>query len=118
MLKLYCTPHTSYPIPTKPSIYLQEHNKKPVKTLGAGRSLPVVRGILGILKKKQSKPKDLDATRQPSSTVDDRIVMPLHDAGDDGSCKVEGEPALDDNVDTVKVRGGTVCTFVQPKAWP
>ena len=60
-------------------------DKKPVKTSGAGRSLLFVRGILGILKKKQeSKPKDLGAL-QPSSTVDDRIVLPLHDAGGEDS---------------------------------
>ena len=97
--------------------------KKTVESMGAGPLLPVRGGTIGFLEnalmpfmKKLKQYKHLDAL-QPSPTVDDRIVMPLHDAGEDGSCKLEGEPALDDNVDTVKVRD-TISTFVRPKAWP
>ena len=86
-------------------------------SMGAGPLLPVVRGgTIGFLEKalmpfvkKLKQSKHLDAL-QPSSTVDDRIVLPLHDAGEDGSCKLEGEPALVDKLDSAKVRGDTVCT--------
>ena len=77
----------SYPISQpNPHLPLQAHNKKSVKTLGAGPLLSDVRGVLGILKKKQSKPnKHLDAAREepPSTTVvDDRTVLPPHGVGE------------------------------------
>src|SRR5210317_873691 len=83
-------------------------DKKPVKTLGAGPLLPILRGILGILKKtsmpftkvlKQSKPKHLDAL-EPSSTVDDGIVLPLHGAGEEVEAKTTAwdDDAEGDNV--------------------
>ncbi len=90
---------------------LQDEDKENVESLGAGPLLPV-RGAMGILEKalmpfvkKLKQPKHLGA-RQPSSAVDDRIVLPLHDVGEgDNGCKVEAEPALDDRVDTFTVRG-------------
>ena len=84
-------------------------NKKTVGSVGADPLFPV-RGAIGVLKKalmpfakKLMQPKHLGAL-QPSSGVDDRIVLPLHDAGEDDGCKVEAEPALDNRVKTVKVR--------------
>ena len=93
---------------------LQGEDKETVESSGAGQLLPV-RGAKGILKKalmpfvkKLEQPKHLGAL-QPSSGVDDRIVLPLHDAGEDDDCKVEAEPALDDRVDTFMVRGRDTC---------
>ena len=88
MLKLLCASHTSSPctpILSQPNLHLplQAHNKKPVKTLGAGPLLPNVRGIHGIPEKalmpfvkKLKQPKHLDAL-QPSSYMGDSIVLPL-----------------------------------------
>ena len=104
---------------------LQDEDKGTVKIMGAGPLLPA-RAIRGILEealapffvKKLKHPKHLDA-RQPSSAADDGIVLPLQDAGEDNSSKVEAEPALDDRVGTFKVRGiPFVYPFVQPRAWP
>ncbi len=74
--------------------------------MGAGPLLPI-RVIHGILEKtlvpfakKLKQSKNLDALQQPSSAVDDRIALPLHDAGEDNGSKVEAEPALDDRVGT------------------
>ena len=93
---------------------LQDEDKVTVESSGAGQLLPV-RGAKGILKKalmpfvkKLEQPKHLGAL-QPSSGVDDRIVLPLHDAGEDDDCKVEAEPALGDRVDTFMVRGRDTC---------
>ena len=76
-----------------------------VEGMGAGPLLPA-RGIHGIFKalmpfmKKLKQPKHLDAL-QPSSAAEERTVLPFHDAGED----MEAEPALDDHVATVEVRG-------------
>ena len=94
---------------------MQGEDKETVESSGAGQLLPV-RGAIGVLKeasmlffmKKLKQPKHLGAL-QPSSGVDDRIVLPLHDAGEDDDCKVEAEPALDDRVDTLMVRGRDTC---------
>ena len=86
--------------------------------MGAGPLLPA-RAIRGILEealapffvKKSKQPKHLDA-RQPSSAVDDGIVLSLQDAGEDIGSKVEAESALDDRVDTFKVRGIPFVSFL------
>ena len=89
--------------------------------MGAGPLLPV-RAIIHVVKKalvqflskKLKQSKHLDVL-QHSSTVDDRIVLPLHDAGEDDGCKVEAELELTldvDNMDTDKVRGIEWIPFV------
>ncbi len=82
------------------------------ESMGADPLFPV-RGAIGILKKalmpfakKLKQPKVLGAL-QPSAAMDNRIVLPRQDVGDDDGREEEVEPALeDDRVDTTsKVRG-------------
>ena len=96
-------------------------NKKTVESMGAGPLLPVQGDIIGVIKKalmpfpKKMKQPPKHLLQSSTATVDDRIVLSLDDVGEDDNGKAKAELALDDNMDTAKVRGipfVALCTYL------